>query len=292
MQHPFRTIGIAFSLFAAIAAGGFFAVPTQAVAEGAASSATAAAGPVPVQVGEAAPSPSAAGDDALDADQVKTIVRDLIAAEPEIVIEAIKAFQAAEQQRQIEAASQAVLVYADAIFQDAADPVLGNPDGDVTIVEFFDYRCGYCKKVQADIEALIEKDGNIRFIAKEFPILGPESLFAAKVALASVHQDKYGVFHSRLMSHKGSYGEDAVYKLAAEAGLDVERLKADLKAHETDIKAHIDRVLALAETLQVNGTPAFIFGNTLVPGAIDGATMEKLVAEVRASQAAQTNGAQ
>jgi protein-disulfide isomerase len=160
--------------------------------------------------------------------------------------------------------------------------VIGNPNGDVTVVEFFDYRCPYCKSVAAAFVDLYEKDGKVRLVLKEFPILGPESEFAAKAALAAQKQGKYREFHLAMMSFKGKMTNDDVRQLAAKVGLDVAKLEQDMQ--DPAITETINRNYALAEALGIKGTPAFIIGNELVPGAITADEMQKRIAAVRDSQ--------
>ena len=141
------------------------------------------------------------------------------------------------------------------IFDDPATPVGGNPQGDVTIVEFFDYRCPYCKQVQPSLETLLDQDPKLRFVYKEMPVLGPSSVVAAHAALAARLQGKYDAFHNAMMAAKGQITDEVVYHVAGSVGLDVERLKRDMASPEVDqaVKAN----LALAEALDIRGTPGF-----------------------------------
>jgi len=151
----------------------------------------------------------------------------------------------------------------------------------VTIVEFFDYQCPYCKRVFPAVQTLLKTDGNIRYVFKEFPILGPQSVVAARAALAAwkLDRDRYVPFHTALMQSRGRLSERKILDVAAEIGLDVERLRAAMA------DPGIDKVLArnaeLARALDINGTPAFVIGEKVVPGAVDLETLTALVSQAR-----------
>lgn len=161
-------------------------------------------------------------------------------------------------------------------------PLGGNPAGDVTLVEFFDYNCPYCRRVGKIMNAAERADPRLRIVYKEFPILGPNSLFAAKAALAAHKQEKYVDFHQALMADQGAANEQSVLKLAAEIGLDVERLKSDMK--DPAIQSAIDRNLALARALHINGTPGFVIGEKILRGATDLKTLQGLIRRSRNSR--------
>lgn len=216
--------------------------------------------------------------------QVQEIVRQMLKDHPEMVLEAIDALEAkeAKEKQDIEAKAQEALKSKTAeLTRDADDGVAGNPKGDVTLVEFFDYRCGYCKSMVDRIADIVKADGHIRVVYKEFPILGPNSIVASKAAIASMHQGKYLPFHDALMASKGNLDEAAIYGLAKDAGLDVERLKHDM----TD--PAIDKLVAknkdLAKVLDIDGTPGFIIGQQIIRGASDEATLKQAIAQARAS---------
>jgi protein-disulfide isomerase len=168
------------------------------------------------------------------------------------------------------------------IFNDAASPVAGNPKGDVTLVEFFDYNCPYCRKAAPIIEELARGDPNLRLVFKEFPILGPGSTFAARAALASQKQDKYLAFHNAMMAYPGSIRETSTLEVAANVGLDVARLREDME--DPAIKQSIDRNLALAEDLRITGTPSFVAGKEIARGLADLEAMKELIAKARQSK--------
>jgi protein-disulfide isomerase len=210
---------------------------------------------------------------------IEQIIHDYILQHPELVIQAL---QSAEDKAKAEAEERirATLVEKrQELLADPTSPIAGNPKGDVTIVEFFDYRCPYCKQVEPSLEALLREDPQIRIVYKELPILGKDSVYATRVALAARKQAKYEAFHTAMMAAKGQIDEKVVLQVAASAGLDIERAKADMKSPEVD--DIIQRNLDLAQALDIRGTPAFIIGGEMVPGAIDIATMKKKIAAAR-----------
>jgi protein-disulfide isomerase len=216
-----------------------------------------------------------------DRQALEQIIHDYLIAHPEVVTEALRAADAKAKEAE-EAESRAQIVsHQDELLHDAKSPVGGNPAGDVTIVEFFDYRCPYCKQVEPALEALLKEDSQIRIVYKEFPILGPQSLIASQVSLAALKQSsqKYARLHVALMGLKGELNQDVILKTAESVGLDVAKIKADMSGR--DIEALIKRNYDLADTLKITGTPAFIIGNAMSPGAIDLATFRKMVADAR-----------
>jgi protein-disulfide isomerase len=209
------------------------------------------------------------------------IIHDYILQHPEVVIEALQSAEDKMKAQGEERARAAVVERRQELLEDPTAPVAGNPKGDVTIVEFFDYRCPYCKQVEPALEALLKEDRQLRIVYKELPILGKDSVYATRAALAARKQAKYDKFHTAMMAAKGQIDEKVILQVAASSGLDIERLKSDMKASEIDdiIKRNYD----LAQALDIHGTPAFVIGDELVPGAIDIATMKQKVAAVRKS---------
>jgi protein-disulfide isomerase len=210
---------------------------------------------------------------------IEEIVRAYILKNPEIIREAVEALQAKEQQSAEERRIEAMAKLTGELTSDPTSPVLGNPSGDVTVVEFFDYRCPYCKRTDPVVDQLVKEDGRIRRVMKEFPILGPESHFASRVALAARIQGKYEAVHKALMMAKGALDQDTVLKLARESGADMDQLKRDLKS--PTIEAIIKKNRDLAAALEITGTPAFIIGKEFVPGAADLDTFKAIVARAR-----------
>jgi protein-disulfide isomerase len=213
---------------------------------------------------------------------IEQIIRDYLLAHPEVVIQSVTEYQRRQKLAESERQQQAVIASRAALTQDPDAPVMGNPDGDVSIVEFFDYKCPYCRRVAGTLRDVVAADGNIRLIMKEFPILGPQSIQGARAALASVKQGKYEEFHWALMTEPGDMSDPHIRQIARTVGIDVEQLQKDMESPE--IQAMIRRNHELAQALQITGTPAFVIGDTLVPGAIDRKTIEHLVAQVRAKQ--------
>ena len=185
---------------------------------------------------------------------------------PEVIMEAI---QILEQRRQL-AAQQAdrdiVLANAQALYQDGFSYVGGNPEGDVTVVEFLDYRCGFCKRAHPMVEELLDRDPNVRLIVKEFPILGPNSVIAGKMALAALDIDptKYSELNDELMIYQGNLTEQVAYRIAGELGYDIAALKE--RANSPEIDDRLQRNYQLAQSLGVQGTPAFVVGNEVIRG--------------------------
>jgi protein-disulfide isomerase len=223
----------------------------------------------------AAQSPAAT----LSREQIEQIVREYLLSNPEIIVEAIEGLEEKRRRATQDSQREALAAKRDQIFNDPGAPVAGNPGGDVTVVEFFDYRCPYCKQVAQPLAQLIKEDGKVRFVFKELPVLGPDSVLAARAALAARLQGKYVEMHEALLRHRGAYDDQAIARIAAEVKLDASRLKVDMAKPE--ITAMLDKNRQLARDLAVTGTPAFVIGNVVVPGAIDLETLKKLVAEAR-----------
>ncbi|WP_426956188.1 DsbA family protein [Muricoccus radiodurans] len=211
--------------------------------------------------------------------EIVTILREALRTDPTILREAIGALQDSERQAQETARRQALADNADALFRDAADPVKGNPRGDVTIVEFFDARCGYCKSFYPAMQQLLQRDRNVRVVLKDLPILGPNSVLASRALLAAHRQGKYEPLFDALMRLRVEPTETVLQAEAQRAGLDWPRLRRDME--DPAIQARLQGNIALAQRLQIEGTPALIIGDTIVPGAVELPELERLVAEAR-----------
>ena len=207
---------------------------------------------------------------------INAMIRDYILDHPEILPQAMELLQQRETTRKIAANAQE-------IYSDPDSVVAGNPKGDVTIVEFFDYTCPYCKLMNPMLNRLIKSDGHIRFIYKEWPVRGPVALYAARAALAARNQGKYLAFHDALYAAPGELSDARVLAIAKEQGLNIEKLKADMAAPGID--AALGRTHALGQALDLQGTPAFLVGNDLIPGAVN---YDDLVAAVHEARAAQS----
>jgi protein-disulfide isomerase len=209
---------------------------------------------------------------------VKALVLETILENPEIVMQAIDLLRAQEEEGKYAAQEQAFIDNKELLTQDLNAPVLGNPDGDITIVEFFDYNCGYCKRAMTAMQAVLEKDKNIRVVYREFPILSEGSIFASRAALASRAQGKYEEFHWALMSAQRA-DEASVMKIAEQIGLDVAKLRVDMDAPE--VAEHIQTSRDVANALQFTGTPSFLIGDEIVGGYIPEETIVEIIADQR-----------
>lgn len=233
------------------------------------------AGGAPVQAQEAP------GFTAGQRAEILGILRQALREDPSILREALAGLEEADRRDRSEAQRAAIASNADALFRDAADPSKGNARGDITIVEFFDARCGYCKQMQPAMDALLRRDPNVRVVLKDLPILGPNSVLASRALLASQRQGRYVPLYDALLSLRTEPTEAVLRQQAERAGLDWSRLRRDMD--DPAIGARIERNLALAQRLGIEGTPALVIGDTLVPGAIELPALERLVAEARAA---------
>jgi protein-disulfide isomerase len=224
---------------------------------------------------QALPGRQAEGPTALEAAVARTL-----AERPELIVGALQSAENRARAHQEALAREALSSNRDLLLGRGPDAiVLGNASGDVTVVEFFDYRCPYCKRVTDGVFDTVKADGNVRLVMKEWPILGPDSVFASRAALAARGQGKYEEFHKALMAERGALGEQSVLSLAAKLGLNVEQLVRDMNAPEID--AHLRQNHALARSIGLEGTPAFVVGQNVVPGAIDGGALRELIAKAR-----------
>jgi protein-disulfide isomerase len=171
------------------------------------------------------------------------------------------------------------------VLRDPDIPVAGNANGDVTIVEYFDYQCPYCRKLEPELRQVVQDDGKVRLIWKDWPILGPISVVATKMALASKYQDKYTQAHDAMMGVNSKLTEPRIRELLAGAGIDMDRLDRDLAANETAIKAIVARNNDQAEAFGFNGTPSFIVGKFRVPGVLTMAQFSEVISDARKAAA-------
>jgi protein-disulfide isomerase len=226
------------------------------------------------------PLPSAAAEpfDAAERAAIRETVRELLREEPELVLQALETLRARQQQAESERRQQAIAANRDLLERDPGAPVAGNPGGDVTLVEFFDYRCPYCRAIAPTVMDLAKSDPDLRIVFREWPILGRESEFAARAALAAAQQGRYPEFHMALMQ-LDELSPETVRRVARELGLDLARLEADMQRPE--VRKHLDGSDRLARELGISGTPAFVIGDHVVPGMADRATLEGLIARAR-----------
>lgn len=227
--------------------------------------------------------------------QIEKIVHDYLVKNPEVIIEAIQSLQ----QKQIEQAKKTIKEteanlpkFSEQLFHQTNDPIVGDPNAKITIVDFFDYQCPHCSKMEPVLEAIVKKNPQVRIVFKEFPIRGPVSELASKVALASQKQNKYYEFHKALMQQSTTdpLTEEAVYKTAKSVGLDIAKLKADIKDNAINLK--IKENIKLAQQLKLMGTPSFMIAKTtitknppvgtivFVPGLVEQAQLEEHIAKM------------
>ncbi|MBI1260625.1 MAG: thioredoxin domain-containing protein [Rhizobiales bacterium] len=218
----------------------------------------------------------------LPQDAFERRVRDYLVANPEVIVEAMQNLERKQREAEQTEAQAALAAHRDELLNSPESPVGGNPQGDVTLVEFFDYNCPYCRQVAPAMVAAEEGDPQLRIVYKEFPILGPNSVFAAKAALATRRQNLYPQFHKAMMQVSGAADEAQVIAVAEEIGLDIEQLRADMR--DPVIDAEIERNLALARALRINGTPGFVIGDEILRGATDLQTMQRLIDQARKDQ--------
>jgi protein-disulfide isomerase len=202
--------------------------------------------------------------------EIEHIIKDYLMQHPELLTDVMAELDKRQQTADAEKHRTAVKENSEALFSSPHQVVIGNPAGNVTMVEFFDYNCGFCKRAMTDMLDLIKNDGNLRFVLKEFPVLGEGSVDAAHVAVAARMQDKTGKkyldFHQKLLGGRGPADKARALAAAKEAGFDVARIEKDMQSPE--VKATIDENMKLAEALGVNGTPSYVVGNEVVVGAI------------------------
>ena len=221
------------------------------------------------------PSLARADLDATDRATLNSIIEDFIRNNPEIVRDTLIALAAREEAERKQTGLAKVR-------DDQGDPVMGNANGTITLYEFSDYNCGYCKRVFEPIQQLVRDNPDVRLVIKEFPILSQSSLIAAKAAIAAEMQGKFGDYHIAMMTYRGQITDAVVMRMAAQAGVDIEQLKSDMESPKT--MAIIQRTREAAAALEINGTPGLVVGDTVVPGAIGLDELVKLIAEERNKQ--------
>ncbi len=209
-------------------------------------------------------------------------VRAYLLENPQVIMEAVQVLEERQAAEQAQGDVALIANNAEAIFNDGYSWVGGNPEGDVTIVEFFDYRCGYCRRAHPEVTQLLELDGNIRYIAKEFPILGENSLISSRFALAAREvsgDEAYETAKEALITLNGDMDETVLRRLADTLGLDADAVIAAMDSEE--ITRQLAETRALAQILQINGTPSFVMGDQLIRGYVPLDAMQQIVAEAR-----------
>ena len=215
--------------------------------------------------------------------ELEKIIKSYLVANPEIFLEVQTALEAKMEKEQAEKLKVAIAENARDIYRDPTADTAGNPNGDITVVEFFDYNCGYCKRGLHDVIKLVESDPKVRVVFKELPILSKGSEEASRVAIAAGKQGKYWDVHRAMLEAKGQMNEANALAIATKLGLDIEKLKKDMASPEVD--AEIKKSEALAKKMGVNGTPHFLVGDRAIPGAPEDLfnQLESHVTELRKS---------
>src|SRR5215468_6409568 len=228
-------------------------------------------------VGTAQDPPSTAQQE----ERIGEILRTYLLKHPEIIDEAMQALRERQPAEAAAKTAQALKEHRDELLADPTSPVGGDPNGKVTVVEFFDYNCPYCRAAVPMVTELLQGNPEVRFVYKEFPTLAASSRFAARAALAARRQrsELYTVFHDRLMKATGRLDEDGVVQIAREAGVDVDRMRADME--DPAINKSIDRNIELARAIGVTGTPTFIIGDAMLDGAKPLQQLESAIADAR-----------
>ncbi len=225
---------------------------------------------------------AAVAADALSAaqkDEVKKLVREYILENPSIISEAINALEAQADKIKIDKRASVMLSRRQELLNPTEGTVLGNPKGDVTVVEFFDYNCGYCKSMFPAVVELLKEDPKLRLVMKEYPILGPSSLTAARAALAARKQGKWSELHMALMAYKGQVSDSVVMVVAQNIGLDTKKLQEDMK--DPSLNDILSKNHSLADDLAIDGTPQLIVEGNFLPGAVPKSDLVDAIAQAR-----------
>lgn len=220
-------------------------------------------------------------------EEIGDLIHAYLLENPEVIFEAVAVHEKRQQDAQDAAARDALSSMSEMLFNDPLTPLGGNPDGDVSIVEFFDYNCPYCKRSHDTVVGLLEEDGDIRYLFKQFPILGESSVFAARAALAANAQGKYTEMHDALMSEQGRLTEARIIEIAAGLGLDMEQLSEDMDGD--DVNSILAANSEAATRLGITGTPAFIIGDEIVRGVVPEETIHEMVANIRGAATEDTD---
>lgn len=216
-----------------------------------------------------------------DTPAIEKTVQEFLLRRPEVIVEAMQRLQARQiEERQWQMVAMLSTVKSE-LRQDPQSPVLGNPNGNVTLVEFFDYRCPYCRQAAPMLKALLKNDPNIRLVYKELPVLGPDSIYASRMSLAVFLEapEKYEAFHDALFEFRGEVTPDIVLAHLRDLSLDLKRI--EVRAGSDEVAAMIQKNLVLAQKLGVQGTPAFVVGDTVIPGYVEGPQLQLAIQAAR-----------
>ena len=215
-------------------------------------------------------------------DQIRSIIRDYLLQNPEVLQEAMVELEKKQKDAEKAAQTAAMKDYSGALVNSLRNIVVGNPQGDVTLVEFFDYNCGYCKRAMADVREMMKADPKLRVVLRDFPVLGPDSVEASLVAIAAKNQlkpDKYWEFHQKLLDGRGRVGKEKAIAVAKEFGADPAKLEKDMQSAE--VRGAIEETMRIGDALKLQGTPAFVVGDEIIFGAVGEAPLKAAVASVR-----------
>jgi protein-disulfide isomerase len=268
-------------LVGATLAVGQTAVPSAPPAPAAATEQASPQSATPAAESKASEAPSSSAFTPAQRKELETIIKDILINNPEIMLEVQNALESKMDKIQAERMALAIKEHATELYRPAGSPIVGNVKGDVPVIEFFDYNCGYCKKALTEVTQLMDKDKKVRVIMKEFPILAKGSEEAARVALAAKMQGKYWEFHRAMLESQGQANEASALRIAEKLGLDMARLKKDMASPE--VKKEIDDTRQLATKMGIQGTPHFIVGDRIIAGAPENLTelLGKHVNDVR-----------
>jgi len=209
-------------------------------------------------------------------------IRDYLLENPEVLMEAIAVLEQRQAEEQVETDRARVAASADDLYNDGYSWVGGNPDGDVTLVEFMDYRCSFCRRAHPEVQDLVNGDGNIRYIVKEYPILGEESVAASRFAMAVKNvagDEAYKIVHDRLITLRGTMNEDSFTRISDDLGLDTDAILVEMQNPAID--QSIQNNYRLAQRLEISGTPSFVFDTEMVRGYVPLASMQDIVKAIR-----------
>lgn len=219
---------------------------------------------------------------------IEQVIYEYLMRKPEIIIEAVEVLQAREEAAEQARVAKAVVDNNELIYAALPGTVFGNPEGDVTVVEFFDYHCGYCKKNFASLMSAVEADKNLRLVLKEYPVLGENSILASQAALASQRQGKYTEFHQALMAASGKLTLDRIDAIAKSVGINVTKMHEDM--NDPIIASLIDHNRDLAHELGINGTPSFVINDKLFYGYLDQETLYRAIGQARTEASSAQSG--
>lgn len=283
-----RTIAIATAAAVIIAAGGYLAgtaLETSDAAEMAEGAVTSAPDSAPTMLAQLS-GPDRAEVEGIVKDYVTNhpeFIRDYLLANPEVIQEAINALQMKQEEADRLAQAATIDSNRELLFSSARQVVMGNPDGDVTLIEFFDYNCGYCRRAQADMQQLMADDPNLRVVLKEFPVLGEGSVEASQVSIAvrMIAPEKSGELHDALLAQSGQVDAEVALAVAESLGIDRNKLIEAMQSDE--VRDTIAEAYALAQELQLTGTPSYVTATEVAIGAIGYDALKDKIATARAS---------